>query len=121
MVAAEHVGHREAVIAEAEMEFTGFERLADAAVVFGGGEILAGQRMTPRPDEIGAVLRLQEADQGHLAHRKGSPRRFLRVYNGLRLFGKGGGLPCWRGGDCHILGIVGWGGRSVETCRSMWR
>jgi hypothetical protein len=36
---------------------------------------LPGLGMAPGADEVGTVLRLQEADQGHLAHRVGPLRR----------------------------------------------
>ena len=41
VVAAEQVGHREAVVEEAEVEFPGLQRAADAAVILGAGEVLA--------------------------------------------------------------------------------
>ena len=66
VIAAEQVGHGEAVVEEPEMEFAGFQRAADAAVILGRGEILVGERMAPGPDEIRAVLRLQEPHQSHL-------------------------------------------------------
>ena len=40
-----------------------FLRAGDALVVFGLEEIQHGGRMTPRPGQVGAVLRLQERDQ----------------------------------------------------------
>ena len=55
VVAAEEVGHGEAVVEEPEVEFAGFEGSADAAVVFGGCEVLSGLGMAPGTDEIAAV------------------------------------------------------------------
>ncbi len=73
VVAAEQVGHCQPVVEEAEVEFSGFEGPADAAIILGGGEVLHCLGVAPGADEVGAVLRLQESDQGHLAHCVGFP------------------------------------------------
>ena len=68
MVAPVHVRHRQSVVEEAEMELAVLQHPADVPVVVGRPGVGARLRMAPGAREIGAVLRLQEGDQGHLAH-----------------------------------------------------
>ena len=68
VVAAIAVGHREPVVEEAEVEFPGLQHPADLLVVVGREEIGAAFRMPPGAGEVGAVLRLEEADEVHLPH-----------------------------------------------------
>ena len=66
VVAAEHVGHRQPVIEEAEIEAARFEHLADVAVVIEARDIVSGVGMPPGGRDGRAVLRLQEAHQHDL-------------------------------------------------------
>ena len=74
VVAPVHVGHRQAVVEEAEMELAVLQHAADMPVVVRRPGIGARLRVAPGAREVRAVLRLQEGDQGHLAHRD-TPRR----------------------------------------------
>src|SRR6185437_2609683 len=66
MVIAVAVRHGETVVEECHVEFSGFENPRDLLVVVRGHGIVARVRMPPGARQIGAVLRLQEADQCHL-------------------------------------------------------
>jgi hypothetical protein len=52
------------------MEFAGFQDAADVPVKVGRPAVGARLRVPPRTREIGAVLRLQKADQDYLPHRR---------------------------------------------------
>src|SRR5262249_15525522 len=69
MVAPVHVRHRQPVVEEAEMEFPFLQHAPEMPVIIRRPGIGARERVAPGAREIGAVLRLQEGDQGHLAHR----------------------------------------------------
>ena len=71
VIAAVHVRHRQPVVEEAEMKLALLQHAADVPVKIRRPAIGARSRMAPGAGEIGAVLRLQEADQDHLAHRRG--------------------------------------------------
>jgi len=62
MVARVHVGHRQPVIEEAEMELAFLQHPADVPVIVGGPAVGARFGVTPGARQICAVLRLQEAD-----------------------------------------------------------
>jgi hypothetical protein len=83
-----HVRHRQPVIEEAEVEFAFLEHAAEVAVVVRRPGIGARLRVAPGAREVGAVLRLQEGDQGHLAHRR-SPSKSSRpdVATSIRAWG----------------------------------
>src|SRR5215468_9251378 len=63
------------------MELPLLEHAADMPVVVRGPTIAARLRMAPGTREVRAILRLQEGDQGHLAHRRGP----FVISNALRL------------------------------------
>src|SRR5258708_30692711 len=63
------------------MELPFLEHTANMPVVVRGPSIAARLRMAPGTREIRAILRLQEGDQGHLAHRRGP----FVISNALRL------------------------------------
>src|SRR5262249_50164077 len=94
VVAAVHVGHRQAVVEEAEVEFALLQHAADVPVEVGRPAVGARGRMTPRARDVGAVLRLQEPDQDHPAHR------------GFRL------VPSIMGGTLHCERAAGHGAAS---------
>ena len=74
MIAAIHVRHRQPVVEEAEVKLALLQHAADVPVKIRRPAIGARSRMAPGAGEVGAVLRLQEADQNHLAHRRGPSR-----------------------------------------------
>ena len=74
VIAAIHVRHRQPVVEEAEMKLSFFQHAADVPVKIRRPGIGARGWMAPGAGEVGAVLRLQEADQDHLAHRRGPSR-----------------------------------------------
>src|SRR5262249_37235241 len=67
-----HIGHREPVVEKAEMKFALLQHPADMPVVLGRPGVHARERMSPGTRKVGAILRLQEGDQSHLAHGSGS-------------------------------------------------
>ncbi len=67
-IAAIDVRHRQPVVEESELELARLQHLADLLVVGSRGEVRARVRMPPRACQRRAVLRLQEADEDHLAH-----------------------------------------------------
>ena len=66
VIVAVAVGHRQAIVEERHVEFSGFEDPGDLLVVIRRHRIVARLRMPPRTRQVGAVLRLQEADHRHL-------------------------------------------------------
>ena len=66
VIVAVAVRHRQPVVEKRHMEFAGFQDPADLLVVVRRHRIVARLRMAPRARQIGAVLRLQEADHHHL-------------------------------------------------------
>jgi hypothetical protein len=58
MAVAENVGHGQAVVEEAEVEFAFFQGSGNALVIFGAEEIRGRPGMPPGPDVIGTVLGL---------------------------------------------------------------
>ena len=64
------IGHRQPVVEEPKVEFAFLEYPADVPIVVRRPGIGARLRMAPGARKIGAILCLQEGDQGHLAHRK---------------------------------------------------
>jgi hypothetical protein len=74
VVMAVHVRHRQPVVEEAEMKFSFLQHAADMPIVVGRPGIRARERMAPGAREVGAVLRLQEGDEGHLTHLPGPTR-----------------------------------------------
>ena len=77
MVVAVAVRHREPIVEEAEVELAFLQHAADGAVVVGRHGVVARFRMAPGTYQVGAVLRLQEADHDHLAHAR-APSPLLR-------------------------------------------
>src|SRR5262249_40742436 len=75
VVAPVHVRHGEPVVEEAEVKFARFEHAPDVPVIIRRPRVRARERTAPGAGEIGAVLRLQEGDQGHLAHEMSSSAR----------------------------------------------
>ena len=63
------------------MELPFLKHTANMPVVVRGPSIAARLRMAPGTRKIRAILRLQEGDQGHLAHRRGP----FVISNALRL------------------------------------
>src|SRR4051794_15794482 len=108
MVAAEQIRHREAIVEEAEMEFPGLQRPADAAIILSAGEILCRERVAPGPDEVRAVLRLQEPHQSHLPWHRVSFRSWAGSLPSGPWFGKLGRLACGSGKN---LSGSAWGSR----------
>ena len=81
VVAAVHVRHRQPVVEKAEMKLALLQHAADVPVEIRRPAIGARLRMAPGAREVGAVLRLQEADQDHLAHWRGPSRaRAARLF-----------------------------------------
>ena len=66
VVIAVAIGHRQPVVEKRHVEFSAFQNPADLLIVIRRHRIIARFRMAPRARQIGAVLRLQEADQCHL-------------------------------------------------------
>ena len=64
------VRHRKPVVEEAEVEFAFFEHPADMPVVVRRPGIGTRLRVAPGARKVGAILRLQKGNQGHLAHRR---------------------------------------------------
>ncbi len=95
VIAAVTVRHRQTVVEEGDVEFAGFQGARDAAVVLGRGEVGRCLRVAPGADEVGAVLRLQERDQGHLTHGVlRCPRWGARDASGVGgVFKSGGRVP----------------------------
>ncbi len=73
VVVAVAVGHRQPVVEKRHVKFSGFENPRDLLIVFRRGEIRARFRMAPRARQVGAVLRLQEANHRHLPCHAASP------------------------------------------------
>ena len=69
VIAPVHVRHRQPVVEEAQVKLAFLQHAADMPVKIRRPAIGARSRMAPGAGEVGAVLRLQEADQDHLAHR----------------------------------------------------
>src|SRR5262249_46574409 len=70
VIAAVHVRHRQAVVEEAEVKPALFQHAADVSIELRRPAVGARLRVAPGAREIAAVLRLQEADQDDLAHRR---------------------------------------------------
>ena len=66
VIVAVTIRHRQAIVEERHMEFSGFEDPADLLIIIRRHRIVARFRMPPRARQVGAVLRLQESDQHHL-------------------------------------------------------
>ncbi len=79
VVVAVAVRHCQAIVEEADMEFSRFEHACDVAVIVGGHEAGRGVRMPPGADEVRAVLRLQEGHESHLPHAHFPPPAVLPV------------------------------------------
>src|SRR5581483_8005525 len=56
------------IVEEGELELAGLQHAGDVGVVVGRGEIAARFGVAPGAGEVGAVLRLHEADQDNVAH-----------------------------------------------------
>ena len=65
------VGQGQAVVEEAEMEFSALQGAADLLVEIGRHEVGAAVAVAPGHGEVGAVLGLEKADHGHLARHFG--------------------------------------------------
>ena len=78
VIASVHVRHRQAIVEKAEMEFARLKHAANVTVEIRRPAVGARLWMAPGACEIGAVLRLQKADQDHLAHGLSSPLNFAR-------------------------------------------
>ena len=66
VIVAVAVRHGEPVVEERHVEFAGFQDPADLLVVVRRHRIVARFRVPPGARQVGAVLRLQEADHRHL-------------------------------------------------------
>src|SRR3546814_10820499 len=92
-----------------EVELARLQHAGDVLVVVHRQEVGARIGMAPRGREIGAVLRLQEADQGHLAHRLLSGFEVRRAWHRHARAETSTGVsrqgPACRRGPCH--GSVG--------------
>jgi len=85
VIASIHIRHRQAIVEEAEMEFAGLQYAADVTVEIRRPAVGARLRMAPGTGEIGAVLRLQKANQNHLAHGLYPPRSLHRREDNSKL------------------------------------
>ena len=68
VIAAVHVRHRQPVVEKAEVKLALLQHAADMPVKIRRPAVGARSGMAPGTGEVAAVLRLQEADQDHLAH-----------------------------------------------------
>ena len=73
VIVAVAVRHRQPIVEERQVEFSGFEDPGDLLIVIRRHRIVARLRMPPRTRQVGAVLRLQEADHCHLPCHAGLP------------------------------------------------
>ncbi len=68
VIAPIHVRHRQPVVEEAQVKLAFLQHAADMPVEIRRPAVGARSGMAPGTGEVAAVLRLQEADQDHLAH-----------------------------------------------------
>ena len=73
VIVAVAIRHRQTIVEECHVKFSGFENPGDLLIVIRRHRIVARFRMAPRARQVGAVLRLQESDHRHLPRHAALP------------------------------------------------